>query len=58
MPERDAPRTFREVGMMIYEIKDDVNDIKRRMDRNFNILVVSILCPIIVSVILVMIMKS
>jgi hypothetical protein len=62
MSERDAPRTFREVGMMVYELKDDVNEIKQvqekiiaRMDKNVHVLLVSILSPIVVGIVLTLI---
>lgn len=65
MAERDAPRTFREVGMMIFDIKDDIEKITRvqekiiaRMDRNIQVLVVSILSPIIVGSVLAFIFRQ
>lgn len=61
----DAPRTFREVGIMMAELRDDNQDIKRtqdkiiaRMDRFVHIVTVSLLCPIIVAVVVAVLMKN
>lgn len=61
----EIPRTFREVGIIMAEIIDDIQDVKKtqdkiiaRMDRFVNIMVVSILCPIIVSVVIGFFIKS
>jgi len=58
MTERDAPRTFREVGMMISNVMDDINEIKNKQSQIVNILVVSILCPIVVGAVLIFLSKS
>lgn len=57
MPDERTPRTFREVGMLfarvlekIEEIEETQEKIMARMDRLISVFVVSILCPIIVSV--------
>lgn len=55
--ERDAPRTFREVGMMVYQLKEDFDELKNRMDRIVSVLVVSIVCPIVVGVVLALIIR-
>lgn len=61
----EIPRTFREVGLMLGQIMDEQEEIKEqqakiiaRLDRFVNILVVSILCPIIVSVAISFFAKS
>lgn len=63
--DRDAPRTFREVGMMIYDLKDDLKDVKKvqeqiiaRMDKNVHVLLVSIISPIVVGIVLALIFQK
>jgi hypothetical protein len=54
----DPPRTFREVGMMITGVAEDVDSVKKdvervekKIDKFISVIVVAILCPIIVSVV-------
>ncbi len=45
----DVPRNFREVGIILNQIKEDIDEIKHSQEKVFNIAVGSILCPFLVG---------
>lgn len=45
----DSPRNFREVGIILQAIREDIDDLKKSQEKVYGMVVGSLLCPLFVG---------